>query len=130
MIHKTLVQPCVTLRAEAWTITEAHAEALRFFERIIYRRICSPVKEEEVRKIRLNNEINIIIGEENTVRYIKVVIWEDGSGENLEKDYVCFTTFGIRKRGRPRKRLKKIYEKWEWKDRGRLLFTGRHRGRL
>ena len=45
--------------------------ALAVFERKILRKIYGPVKENELRRIRRNDELEVIIKGENIVRFIK-----------------------------------------------------------
>jgi len=70
-IHRTLVRPVVTYGSESWTITMEEERALAAFERKILRKICGPVKENELWKTRQNDELEAIIRGENIVRFIK-----------------------------------------------------------
>jgi hypothetical protein len=45
--------------------------ALAVFERKILRKICGPVKENELWRIRRNDDLETIIKGENIVRFIK-----------------------------------------------------------
>jgi len=51
--------------------------ALAVFERKILRRICGPVKEKELWRIRRNEELEATIKRENIVRFIKgqIIRW-------------------------------------------------------
>jgi hypothetical protein len=57
--------------AETWTLTVAEENALRMFERKIIRRIYGPVMENNVWRIRYNEEINTLLKGEDIVRFIK-----------------------------------------------------------
>jgi len=70
-IYHTLVYPAVTYGSELWTLTMEEVGALAVFERKILRKIYGPVKENELRRIQRNNELEVIIKGENTVRFIK-----------------------------------------------------------
>jgi len=69
--------------------------ALAVFERKILRKICGPVKENELWRTRRNDELEAIIKGENIVRFIKCQrIWWLGHIERMrdtaipEKDVV------------------------------------------
>jgi len=70
-IHRTLVCPVVTCGSESWTLTMEEERTLAVFERKILRKIYGPVKENELWRIRRNDELKAIIKGENIVRFIK-----------------------------------------------------------
>ena len=70
-IYRTLVRPVVTYGSESWTLTLEEERALAVFERKILRKMYGPVKENELRRIRRNDELEVIIKGENIVRFIK-----------------------------------------------------------
>jgi len=70
-IYRTLVLPVVTCGSESWTLTMEEERALAVFERKILREIYGPVKENELWRIRRNDELEVIINGENIVRFIK-----------------------------------------------------------
>jgi len=51
-IYRTLVRPVVIYGSESWTLTMEEERALAAFERKILRKICGPVKENELWRIR------------------------------------------------------------------------------
>ena len=55
----------------SWTLTMEEERALAVFERKILRKIYGPVKENELWRIRRNDELEAIIKGENIVRFIK-----------------------------------------------------------
>ena len=67
----TLVRPVVTYGSESWTLTMEEERALAVFERKILRKIYGPVKENDLWRIRRNDELEAIIKGENIVRFIK-----------------------------------------------------------
>lgn len=109
-LYKTLIRPIVTYGSETWTMTDADVNALRVFERKIYRRIYGPIKEGEVWRLRRNDEINGVIGNEDIVRFIKAsrLRWighvERMDQERIQRRIMNSQIMGVRKRGRPRKR--------------------------
>jgi len=76
-IYRTLVRPVVTYGSESWTISMEEERALAVFERKILRKIYGPVKENELWRIRRNDELKSIIKGENIVRFIKcqIILW-------------------------------------------------------
>ena len=68
-VYRTLVRSVVTYRSESWTVTMEDERALVVFERKILRKICGPVKENELWRIRRNDELETIIKGENIVRF-------------------------------------------------------------
>jgi SUMO ligase MMS21 Smc5/6 complex component len=56
-IYCTLVCPVVTCGSESWTFTMEEERALAVFERKILRKIYGPVKENELWRIRRNDEL-------------------------------------------------------------------------
>jgi len=66
-IYKTLLSPVVTYGAETWTLTTAEENALRRFER----KICGPVVDKGVWRIRYNSELCKLVGGEGIVMFIK-----------------------------------------------------------
>jgi hypothetical protein len=70
-IYRTLVCPVVTYDSESWTLTVEEKRALAVFQRKILRKIYGPVKENELWRIRQNDELEAIIKGENIVRFIK-----------------------------------------------------------
>ena len=70
-IYRTLVRPVVTYGSESWTLTMEEERALAVFERKILRKIYGPVKENELWRIRRNDELEAVIKGENIVGFIK-----------------------------------------------------------
>jgi hypothetical protein len=66
--HKTFV---ATYGAKTWTLTVTEENALRMFERNIIRRIYGPVMENNVWRMRYNEELNALLKGEDIVRFIK-----------------------------------------------------------
>ena len=60
-IYRTLVRPVVTYGSESWTLTMEEEIALAVFDRKILRKIYGPVKENELWRIRRNDELEAVI---------------------------------------------------------------------
>jgi len=71
-IYKSLIRPVVTYRCEAWTLTTRDEQHLRIFERKILRKLFGPVQDkDESWRIRMNHELNELIGNTDIVRFTK-----------------------------------------------------------
>ena len=70
-INRTSVRPVVTYGSESWTLTMEEKRTLAVLERKILRKIYGPVKENELWRIRRNDELEAIIKGEKIVRFIK-----------------------------------------------------------
>jgi hypothetical protein len=71
-IYEILIRPVVTYGCEAWTLTNRDEQHLRIFERRILRKIFGPVQNEDGSwRIRMNCELNEVIGNADIVRFIK-----------------------------------------------------------
>jgi hypothetical protein len=128
----------VTDGCEASTLTNQD-EYLRIFERRKLRKIFGPVQNEDRSwRIRMNYELNKLIGNADIVRFIKSrrIAWLGHvmrmDDKKTPKRILQWKPIGTRTRGRPRKRWiagteedlqimgvrqwRKQYEKWaEWK---------------
>ena len=70
-MYRFFVGPVVTYGSESWTLTMEEERALAVLERKILRKIYGPVKENELWRIRRNDELEAIIKGESIVRFIK-----------------------------------------------------------
>jgi hypothetical protein len=70
-VYTTLIRPVVTYGAETWTLTVTEENILRMFERKIIRKIYGPVMENNIWRIRHNEELNTLLKGEDIVRFIK-----------------------------------------------------------
>jgi len=130
--HRTLIRPVVTYDSESWTLTMEEERALAVFERKILRKIYGPVKENELWRIRRNDELEAIIKEENIVRFIKCqrIRWlghiKRMQDTAIPKKMLYKELYATRRRGRPKMRwvnavsmdLRKMGLN-EWRDRAR-----------
>ena len=130
-IHRTLVRPVVTCGSESWTLTMEEERALAVFERKILRKVYGPVKENELWRIRRNDELEVIIKGENIVGFIKCqrIRWL-GHIERMQDTTIPKKMYGklyaTRRRGTPKMRwlddvstdLRKMGIN-EWRDRAR-----------
>ena len=131
-IYRTLVRPVVTYGSESWTLTMEEERALAVFEKKILRKIYGPVKENELWRIRRNDELEGIIKGENIVRFIKWqrIRWlghiERMQDTAIPKKMLYGKLYATRRRGRRKMRwlddvstdLRKMGID-EWRDRAR-----------
>ena len=101
--------PVVTYGSESWTLAMEEERALAVFERKILRKIYGPVKENELGRIRRNDELEAIIKGENIVWFIKCqrIRWLDHI-ERIQDTAITKKMYGkvyaTRQRGRPKMR--------------------------
>jgi hypothetical protein len=62
----------VTHASETWVLNETTVQKLLVFERKILRMIFEPAKENQIWRVKTNEEINKMIKHKNIVNYIKV----------------------------------------------------------
>jgi len=110
-IYKSLIRPVVTYGCEAWTLTNRDEQHLRISERRILRKIYGPVQSEDGSwRIRMNYELNELIGNADIVRFIKSrrIAWLGHvmrmDDKRTSKRILQWKPIGVRTRGRPWKR--------------------------
>jgi len=109
-IYRTLVCPLVTYGSESWTLTTEEERALAVFESKILRKIYGPVKENQLWRIRRNDELEAIIKGENIDRFIKCqrIQWfghiERMRDTSIPKKMLYGKLYATRRRGRPKMR--------------------------
>jgi hypothetical protein len=109
-IYHTLVRAVVTCGSDSWTLTVEEETTLAIFERNILRKIYGPVKENELWRVRRNEELKTIIKEENIVRFIKCqrIRWlghiERMQDTAIPKKMIYRQLYVTRRVGRPRMR--------------------------
>jgi hypothetical protein len=127
-----------TCGSESWTLTVEEKRALAVFERKILWKIYGPVKENELWRIRRNDELEAIIKGENIVRLIKSqrIRWlghiERMQDNTIPKKMLYGKLYATRRIGRPKMRwledvsmdLRKMGVN-EWRDRTRDQETWR-----
>ena len=69
--RKIVCLPIVTYASETWVLKENIIQKLLVLERKILRGIFGPLKENQIWRIKNNEEMDKLITHENTVNYIK-----------------------------------------------------------
>jgi hypothetical protein len=109
-LYRTLIRPVVTYATETWTLNISDENALWIFERKVIRKIYGPVCEDGVWRVRSNSEIHSLLQGQDIVRHAKSLrlSWlghvERMESERTPKCLLNGEHFGVRRRGRPRKR--------------------------
>ncbi|KAJ4450075.1 hypothetical protein ANN_01482 [Periplaneta americana] len=107
-IYKISIRSFVTYGAENWTLIKPDQDSLRKFERKIMRRIYGPVLDNDMWRIRYNQEITQLIKGEDIVRFIKSLRLQWlGHLERMDENRIPLKVFkarcySTRERGRPR----------------------------
>ena len=112
-LYRTFMRPTVTYASETWLLKENIIQKLLVFERKILRGIFGPTKENQIWRIKINEELDKLIKHENMVNYIKAqrLSWfghvqrmpETGAAKKIFK----WNSLTTRPRGRP---------KYRWED--------------
>jgi hypothetical protein len=66
------MRPIVKYGSEIWVLKETTIQQLLVFERIILRRIFGPTKENQIWRIKTNEELDKLIKHKNIINYIKL----------------------------------------------------------
>jgi hypothetical protein len=70
-LYRTVIRPIVTYASETRVLKETTIQKLLAFERKILRRIFGPTKENQIWRIKTNEELDKLIKHKNIVNYIK-----------------------------------------------------------
>jgi hypothetical protein len=136
-MYHTLVRPVVTYGSKSWTLTVEEERILAIFERKNLRKIYGPVKENELWRVRRNDELETIINGENIVRLCQRIRWlghiERMQDTAIPKTMLYGKLYATRRRGRPRMRwlddvsvdLRQMGVS-RWRDRARNREAWRH----
>jgi len=72
LLYKTLIRPVLTYGAETWVLSKQDEHRLSIFEHKILRRIYGPVMDGERWRIRTNQELYHLYGEDDIVKFCKL----------------------------------------------------------
>jgi hypothetical protein len=116
-VYKTIIRPVVTYGSETWMMNTTHKENLKIFERKVLRSIYGPVQNSNKEsRVRINQEIEALMKEENIVRFIKSqrLAWY-GHVKRMKdnknvKAKIKWNPTDRRSRGRPKTRWKNDVE--------------------
>jgi hypothetical protein len=71
VIYVSVIRPVVTCASDTWVLKEAVIQKLLVFERKILRRIFGPTKENQIWRVKPNEELDKLIKHKNIINYIK-----------------------------------------------------------
>jgi len=71
ILYRTAIRPAVTHASETWVLKETIIQKVLIFERRILRRIFGPTKENQIWKVKTNEELDKVIKHKNIINYIK-----------------------------------------------------------
>jgi len=60
-LYRTVIRPIVTYSSETWVLKETIMQKLLVFERKILRRIFGPTKENQIWRVKTNEELDKLI---------------------------------------------------------------------
>ena len=67
---RTVIRPIATYASETWVLKETTIQKLLVFERRILRRIFGPTKENQIWRVKPNEELDMLIKHKNIINYI------------------------------------------------------------
>jgi len=70
-LYRTVIRPIVIYASETWVLKSTVIQKLWAFERKILRRIFGPTKENQIWRIKTNEELDKLIKPKNIINYIK-----------------------------------------------------------
>jgi len=70
-LYRTVIRPIVTYASETWVLKETIIQKLLVFEKKILRRIFGLTKENQIRRVKTNEELDKLIKHKNIINYIK-----------------------------------------------------------
>jgi len=69
-LYRIVIRPIVTHASETWVLKEAIIQKLLVFERKILRRIFGPTKENQIWRVKTNEELDKLIKHKNIINHI------------------------------------------------------------
>jgi len=70
-LYRTVIRPIATYASETWVLKETIIKKLLVFEKKILRRIFGSTKENQIWRVKTNEELDKIIKHQNIINYIK-----------------------------------------------------------
>ena len=64
-LYRTVIRPIVTYASETWVLKESKIQKLLVFERKILRRVFGATKENQIWRIKTNEEVDKLIKHKN-----------------------------------------------------------------
>ena len=70
-LYRTAIRPIVTYASETWVLKRTIIQKLLVFERKILRRIFGSTKENQIWRVKTNDELDKLIKRKNIINFIK-----------------------------------------------------------
>jgi hypothetical protein len=70
-LYTTVIRPIVTYASETWVLKETVVQKRLVFERKILRKIFGPTKENQIWRVKPNEELDKLIKHKNIINYFK-----------------------------------------------------------
>jgi hypothetical protein len=109
-LYRSVIRPIVTYASETWVLKEFSIQKLLVFERKIIRKIFGPTRENQLWRIKTNNETDKLINHQNIISHIKALrlSWfghvQKMPDPRTVKKIFNFTPLTARSKGRPKQR--------------------------
>jgi len=71
ILYRTVIRPIVTYASETWVVKETVIQKLLVFETKILRRIFGTTKENQIWRVKTNEELDKLIKHKNIINYVK-----------------------------------------------------------
>jgi hypothetical protein len=98
----------VTYASETWVLKETIIQKLFIFERKILRRIFGPTKENQIWRVKTNEELDKLIKHKGIINYIKAqrlnLVWSHTKDTRTVKKIFNWKPLTKRSQGRPKYR--------------------------
>jgi hypothetical protein len=72
-LYRSVIRPIVTYASETWVLKESSIQKLLVFERKILQKIFGPTRENQLWRIKTNNELDKPINHQNIINQIKAL---------------------------------------------------------
>jgi hypothetical protein len=72
-LYKSVIRPIVTYASETWVLKESSIQKLMVFERKILRKLFGPTRENQLWRIKTNDELDKLIKHQNIINHIKAL---------------------------------------------------------
>jgi len=109
-LYRSVIRPIVIYTSEMWVLKESSIQKLLIFERKILRKISGPTRENQLWRIKTNDELDKLIKHQNIINHIKALrlSWfghiQRMPDSRTVKKIFNWTPLTARSKGRPKQR--------------------------
>jgi len=72
-LYRSVIRPILTYASETWVLKESSIQKLLIFERKILRNVFGPTRENQLWRIKTNDELDKLIKHQNIINHIKAL---------------------------------------------------------